>query len=87
VGDRWRVDGVTRGPLMMCGCDGGASGDQRWVVLCALHAAAPDLMAALQDIVAGVDPYITAGVVPASANVDPLYQRALAAIAKARGEA
>jgi len=50
-----------------------------------LVAAAPDLLAALEDIVAGVDPYVAAGVVPAGANADPLYQRALAAIAKARG--
>ena len=40
----------TPGPLMLCGCDGGASGDQRWIHLCPLHTAAPDLLAALEEI-------------------------------------
>jgi hypothetical protein len=35
---------------MLCGCDGGASGDQRWIHLCPLHAAAPDLLAALENL-------------------------------------
>jgi hypothetical protein len=35
---------------MLCGCDGGASGDQRWIHLCPLHTAAPDLLAALERI-------------------------------------
>jgi hypothetical protein len=37
---------------MLCGCDGGASGDQRWIHLCPLHTAAPDLLVALEQIAA-----------------------------------
>lgn len=78
MGDKWRVDGVTRGPLLECGCDGGASGDQRWVVLCPLHAAAPDLLAALETAF----PTDTAGAMFVD---DEVVGRARAAIDKAKG--
>ena len=37
--------------FLPCGCDAGAAGDQRWIVFCPLHAAAPDLLAAGADVV------------------------------------
>lgn len=96
MGDRWRVTGVTEAgqPLMRCGCDGGASGNQRWVVLCPLHAAAPDLLAALEalaDAKEGDEIQIEGewglSTDPGYGKPSPELVVARAAIAKAKGEA
>jgi hypothetical protein len=74
----------TPGPLMLCGCDGGASGDQRWIHLCPLHTAAPDLLAAMENLLDnGDDPHPLSGRDPTVRRED--IGPARAAIAKARG--
>jgi len=81
----------TPGPLMLCGCDGGAVGDQRWIHLCPLHTAAPDLLAALKNLLSeaeGMDSQIHdewgTGAWPGGDDVKEIVD-ARAAVAKAKG--
>jgi hypothetical protein len=87
----------TPGPLMLCGCDGGASGDQRWIHLCPLHTAAPDLLAALEPMTNAVRAYLVEVSRAPNNRSDEVIDAAaralvdsvpigVAAIAKAKGE-